>query len=255
MNSLLTVNLRLAARSLNRNRLRTALTMLGIIMGVAAVLTMVALGTGARQSVQTEVSSAGTNLVFVKAGNYARNGESVGIVAGLGAAHTLVAADADAIAQTVQHIRALSPCLSVRAFIANGDTRAFARVQGVADGFALAYGWELNPGRMLHDQQGVPEEAVIGRALGARYLLCGGRCDEERCRGSAGRAVRALESLAEESRCRALGQHRRGRRASGRDLTDRGGYHSAATPTPWHRRFCAARGLSRANAQRGRGTR
>jgi ABC-type antimicrobial peptide transport system permease subunit len=166
MNTLLTVNLRLAVRSLNRNRLRTALTMLGIIMGVAAVLTMVALGTGARQSVQSEVSSAGTNLVFVKAGNYARNGESVGIVAGLGAAHTLVAADVDAIAQTVQHIRALSPGLSVRAFIANGDTRAFARVQGVADGFASAYGWELNPGRMLEEHKGDgPEEAVIGRAL------------------------------------------------------------------------------------------
>jgi len=166
MNTLLSVNVRLAARSLNRNRLRTALTMLGIIMGVAAVLTMVALGTGARQAVQSEVSSAGTNLVFVKAGNYARNGETVGIAAGLGAAHTLIAADAAAIAQTVLRIRAVSPGISVRAFIANGDQRAFARVQGVAAGFAVAYGWDLKPGRMLQEHvAGDAQEAVIGRGL------------------------------------------------------------------------------------------
>src|SRR5260221_593901 len=99
---LLPVNIRLAVRSLNRNRLRTALTMLGIIIGVAAVLTMVALGNGARTSVEREVGSAGTNLVFVKAGNYTRGGESAGIAAGRGAARTLVPADVDAIAKAVK---------------------------------------------------------------------------------------------------------------------------------------------------------
>src|SRR5882757_10424244 len=101
MIALLPVNIRLALRSLNRIRLRSMLTMLGIIIGVAAVLTMVGLGSGARAAVQNNVTSAGTNLVFVKAGNYTRGGESVGISTGLGAATTLVPADAQAIRDNV----------------------------------------------------------------------------------------------------------------------------------------------------------
>ena len=84
------LNIKLALNSLNRNRLRTALTMLGVIIGVAAVLTMVALGTGARGSVEQEVSSAGTNIVYVKSGNYTRGGDGVGILSGLGAADTII---------------------------------------------------------------------------------------------------------------------------------------------------------------------
>src|ERR1700749_4013259 len=99
MASFTPVNIGLAIRSLGRNRLRTALTMLGIIIGVAAVLTMVALGTGAKGSVGRTVSSAGTNLVFVKAGNYPRGGETVGIRAGTGASKTLTPADSEAIAK------------------------------------------------------------------------------------------------------------------------------------------------------------
>ncbi len=68
MFALFPVNAALAFRSLSRNPLRTILTMLGIIIGVAAVLTMVALGTGARASVETEVGSAGTNLVVREGG-------------------------------------------------------------------------------------------------------------------------------------------------------------------------------------------
>jgi ABC-type antimicrobial peptide transport system permease subunit len=171
---LLPVNLRLAVRSLNRNRLRTLLTMLGIIIGVAAVLTMVALGTGARTSVQSEVSAAGTNLVFVKAGNYTRNGESVGMLAGRGAAKTLVDADADAIAKTVKNIRRISPSLSQRLFIVNGDARVFARVQGTGVGFADTYAWDLKPGRMFKAEGGTdPAEAVIGRALADKLFGTG----------------------------------------------------------------------------------
>lgn len=117
---MLQVNLRLALRSLNRNRLRTLLTMLGIIIGVAAVLTMVALGTGARSSVEDEVSSAGTNIVYIKAGNYTRGGESVGVASGLGAATTLVPADAEAIMASIAGIQTVSNGLSLRSFASAG---------------------------------------------------------------------------------------------------------------------------------------
>jgi len=97
----LLTSIRLAVRGLNRNKLRTVLTMLGMIIGVAAVMTMMALGNGAQQSVEQDVRSAGTNLIHVNAGNYTRGGEDSNIPSGLGAATTLVPADADAIGRDV----------------------------------------------------------------------------------------------------------------------------------------------------------
>jgi len=168
MLALLPMNIRLALQSLNRNRMRSLLTMLGIIIGVAAVLAMVALGTGARGSVEDEVGSAGTKLIYVKAGNYTRGGESVGIAAGLGSAKTLVPADAEAIAGKVSGIRAISVVLSTRTTISHGETRAFARVQGVDEGFAKAYSWAFSEGAMM----GVGQ-AVIGRVLADRLFGTG----------------------------------------------------------------------------------
>jgi ABC-type antimicrobial peptide transport system permease subunit len=168
---LLPVNIRLALRSLNRNRLRTILTMLGIIIGVAAVLTMVALGTGARASVEGEVSSAGTNLIFIKAGNYTRGGESVGIVAGAGAATSLVPADAVAIRDGIQGIGDLSPTLSLRSFVGSGETRTFTQILGVGPAFATMYAWDLRPGRMF--TEGASNEAVLGRLAADKLFGAG----------------------------------------------------------------------------------
>src|SRR6266849_3746147 len=72
---MLLTSIRLAIRGLQRNTLRTILTMLGMIIGVAAVMTMVALGNGAQQTVEQDVRSAGTSVVHVNAGNYTRVGE------------------------------------------------------------------------------------------------------------------------------------------------------------------------------------
>lgn len=166
MNAMLPVNIKLAIRSLSRNPLRTILTMLGIIIGVAAVLTMVALGTGARASVESEVSSAGTNIVFVRSGNYIRGGKSVGIASGLGAANTLIPDDGSAIERQVVGISAISPGVSLRTFVSAGDTREFLRVQGVASNYASIFTWNLSQGRMLVDTGA--EEAVLGQALATK---------------------------------------------------------------------------------------
>ena len=167
MIALLPVNIRLALRSLNRNRLRTLLTMLGIIIGVAAVLTMVGLGGGARAAVQNNVKSAGTNLVFVKAGNYTRGGESVGIATGLGAATTLVPADAQAIHDNVIGILNLSPEVNTRTFEAAGEAREFTVVHGVDVTYADMYAWDLKPGRMFTEPevQSAAKLVVVGQGL------------------------------------------------------------------------------------------
>ncbi|MEO1079022.1 MAG: ABC transporter permease [Pseudomonadota bacterium] len=159
-------NIRLALRSLARNPLRTVLTMLGIVIGVAAVLTMIALGTGARGSVADEVGSAGTNLVYVKSGNYTRGGSSVGIASGAGAATTLVLADADAIGSEIGGIRALSPILGLRSFVtSDSGERAFVRMQGVAPSFERVQGWSFPAGAMFES------EASSGAVLGSSLAL------------------------------------------------------------------------------------
>jgi putative ABC transport system permease protein len=88
----------IAAKTLARNAIRTALTALGLIIGVAAVIVMVAIGTGARASIENQIRSAGSNIVMVSAGS----GGFGPVRQGQGAVTTLVAADADAIKAQVQ---------------------------------------------------------------------------------------------------------------------------------------------------------
>ena len=158
------LNIKLALNSLNRNRLRTALTMLGVIIGVAAVLTMVALGTGARGSVEQEVSSAGTNIVYVKSGNYTRGGDGIGILSGLGAAETLIKEDSDAI-EGLSGIANVSPGNSVRTFISSNGVRIFSRIQGVSPSFENIYSWNYLKGRAIESP--ADESAVLGANLAA----------------------------------------------------------------------------------------
>jgi ABC-type antimicrobial peptide transport system permease subunit len=83
--------------------------MLGMIIGVAAVMTMIALGNGAQASVEEEMRSAGTNLIYISAGNYVRGGDDIKVASGLGAARTLVVEDGDAIRRQVKGIKDWTP--------------------------------------------------------------------------------------------------------------------------------------------------
>src|SRR6476660_8390697 len=86
---------RIAFKALSRNKMRTALTMLGMIIGVGAVITMVALGAGAQSSIDAQIQSAGTNMIIVSAGNFTQGG----VRQGQGNAASLVPEDAAAIAE------------------------------------------------------------------------------------------------------------------------------------------------------------
>ena len=107
--SLLTI-VRVALKALGRNKLRTALTMLGMIIGVAAVVTMVGLGRGAQEEIEAQIRKAGPNLIRVRAGNFRRGGISQGI----GGAPTLTVADADAIRTQVPDVLRLSASVNTR---------------------------------------------------------------------------------------------------------------------------------------------
>ena len=163
---MLLTSIRLAIRGLNRNKLRTVLTMLGMIIGVAAVMTMVALGNGAQQSVEQDVRSAGTSLIHVNAGNYTRGGEESKIATGLG-----VCDDADAGGrrrdrprrQRHQGLRAR------RASCAGGLPRArdayYGQVLGTDVPFASMFGWRFDEGRFFSaaDVAARRPVAVLGR--------------------------------------------------------------------------------------------
>jgi putative ABC transport system permease protein len=159
------VSSQIAVRALQRNALRTALTMLGVVIGVAAVIAMVALGSGARGSVETSLKSAGTNIIQVNAGNYTRGGESMNIASGLGAATTLSLEDADAIRGIggVQHV---SPGVRNRAFVKSAHRQFFTQIRGAQPELADIHGWEWLGGRFT----GADDTAVMGRAA-ARELF------------------------------------------------------------------------------------
>jgi putative ABC transport system permease protein len=159
------VSAQIALRALNRNRLRTTLTMLGVIIGVAAVIAMVALGSGARGSVETSLKSAGTNIIQVSAGNFTRGGESMNIASGLGAATTLTSEDADAI-RGIAGVQKVAAGVRNRAFVKSAHRQFFTQIRGTDAALADIHGWEWLGGSFA----AAADAAVMGRAA-ARELF------------------------------------------------------------------------------------
>ncbi|HEU5413595.1 MAG TPA: ABC transporter permease, partial [Candidatus Angelobacter sp.] len=101
----LIATLRMALRALARNKMRSSLTMLGIVIGVAAVIAMVGIGQGADQTMQEQIANLGSNLLFVSSGS--RN--FGGLHVGWGATKTLVPEDATAMLKECPDVAAVAP--------------------------------------------------------------------------------------------------------------------------------------------------
>jgi putative ABC transport system permease protein len=162
----------IAVRALQRNAMRTALTALGMIIGVAAVIVMVAIGTGARASIENQIKSAGTNIVTVNAG--AGFGPVRG---GAGATTTLTAADAEAIRDAVPGVRSLSPGLNTRAQIIADRANWNTQVQGTSAALPDIRAWPMQFGAFFSDGDvaRAAKVAVLGSA--ARDQLFGAGVD------------------------------------------------------------------------------
>jgi putative ABC transport system permease protein len=150
---------RIALKALGRNKMRTALTMLGMIIGVAAVITMVALGTGAQTSIEAQIQSAGTNMIIVSAGNFMQGG----VRTGQGNASTLIPEDAAAIAQLpgVQYAAAGS---NTRGQIIAGNMNWNTQVQGTDVDLPLIRSWPVHEGAFFtpQDVNTAAKVAVLG---------------------------------------------------------------------------------------------
>jgi putative ABC transport system permease protein len=158
----------LAFEAITRNTLRSALTSLGVIMGVAAVIVMMALGDGAKASIEQRVSSLGTDVLTVSAGS-ANVG---GVRMGQGAVTTLTAADAEAIAARVAGVRAVSPGVSTRAQIVGPNGNWQTRIEGVGDAFADIRAWDVSPGGFFtaDDVEKASRVVVIGTVVRDRVF-------------------------------------------------------------------------------------
>src|SRR5262245_20609928 len=162
----------LALSALAKNFLRSALAMVGLIIGVGAVVTMVALGRGAQDQVASEVTSAGTNLVYVRAGNYVRGGDALSIPSGFGRSTTLTEEDAEAIAG-IAGVVEVTPIVDDRAPLAAGEKKGFAAVVGCGPAFASIHGVEASRGRFF----GNGDEDVAVLSLSLSDALFGKRTD------------------------------------------------------------------------------
>ncbi|MDQ2955052.1 MAG: ABC transporter permease [Pseudomonadota bacterium] len=159
-----------AMDALRLHKLRSALTMLGIVIGVAAVIAMMAVGGGAREQVVAQIRSLGANLLVVTPGNITQGGVRLGS----GAASTLTDDDASAIAREVMGVQVTAPFSRGGAqLIASGSNWA-TTIYGVDLGWFEAREWEVDSGRPFE-----PEEisrgaqvALIGQTV-ARTLYGG----------------------------------------------------------------------------------
>ncbi len=154
------VILRVALKALARNKMRTALTMLGMIIGVAAVITMVALGNGAQESIAEQAESAGTNLVSVRAGNYRRGGISHGV----GNAPTLKVKDVEAIRNEVSGIMYMAASVNTRDQVVVGGQNWSAQIEGTDVEFPQIRHWNLEYGTFFTEAhvRGAAKVAVLG---------------------------------------------------------------------------------------------
>jgi putative ABC transport system permease protein len=146
---LLRLTLRVALRSLRRNKLRSALTMLGIIFGVGAVIAMVAISQGADSFIQAQINSLGTNLVMVVPGAVT----SAGVRSGSGGVSTLTAADARAIAKECPSVSAVAYLKRQVMQVVAGNQNWSTLIQGVSGDYLRVRPWPLAAGRFFTRQE------------------------------------------------------------------------------------------------------
>ena len=153
---------RVALKALARNKLRTALTMLGMIIGVGAVITMVALGTGAQSSIETQIQAAGTNMIMVSAGNFM----SAGVRTGQGNASTLTPDDATAI-RDVSGVQYIAAGVNTRGQVVAGNLNWGTQIQGTDVDLPLIRSWPTTKGAFFSptDVASAAKVAVLGSVV------------------------------------------------------------------------------------------
>ncbi len=160
--------LKVAFRALGRNKLRTALTMLGIVIGVGAVIVLVSIGQGAQSMVLDQISSMGSNMIFIMPGNMSFGGASMG----LGAASTLTDEDVFAMDREIPTIAAASPIVNASGQMVFGNQNWFVRIQGSNEKFPKIREWKIEQGEFFSDAdvRSASRVVVLGKTVGDKLF-------------------------------------------------------------------------------------
>jgi len=157
------VIIKVAFRALRRNKMRTALTMLGIIIGVGAVIAMVGIGNGAKAQVQARIAALGQNVIQLFAGSVNRGG----VFSGFGGAGTLTVEDALAIGKEVPGAVAVSPEVRSGAQIMAGNNNWSTSVMGESVDYLSIRQWDLAEGAMFSeaDTRSAAKVCILGQTV------------------------------------------------------------------------------------------
>lgn len=144
------------------NKARSALTILGIVIGIGSVIAMVAIGQGAQGAIQSSIESIGSNLIIISPG--VQRGVGTQVSSGQGSAQTLKQADADAIQKEIANIKAIAPDLSRRYQITAKGTNSNVQVTGTTPSYTDVRNIQITQGSFISDSQvqGNAKVAVLG---------------------------------------------------------------------------------------------
>jgi len=154
---------KIAGRALARNTMRSVLTMLGIIIGVAAVIAMVAVGQGAKAQIESQIASIGSNLLMVFPGSTTQGG----VHAGSGSVTTLTADDAEAIQKELSSVRLAAPSLRNVAQVVSANQNWSTAVTGSSPDYFVVRDWSFESGGSFtqSDYDGATKVAVVGKTV------------------------------------------------------------------------------------------
>jgi putative ABC transport system permease protein len=154
---------KVALRSIMRNRMRSMLTSLGIIIGVSAVIVMVAVGEGSRVRIEREIASLGTNVLVVMPGSRQMGGVSQGAAS----FNRLTPDDAKVLKDEATLLRAVSPVVRSRAQVINGSNNWNTNVSGVSPEYTEIRGWYVESGDFFTERDVISNAkvAVIGQTI------------------------------------------------------------------------------------------
>jgi putative ABC transport system permease protein len=155
--------LKIALRALRRNKMRTVLTMLGMIIGVGAVIAMVGIGNGAKSQIEAQIASFGENLILVWTGSMTRGG----VHTGWGSAGTLSVEDAEAIQREIPGVVVISPEVRTSGQVAAGNENWFTQIVGEGSDYFTMRQWPVVQGGGFSEQdvRAANKVAVVGKTI------------------------------------------------------------------------------------------
>ncbi len=154
---------KIAINALKRNKFRSILTMLGIIIGVGSVIGMLSIGQGSKKSIQNQISEMGSNMVFVMPGSQQRGG----VMMGNSNAKTLTLSDVEKLKKEAQYLSAISPQVSTSGQAVNGNKNWPTSCMGVSSDYLSIRKYELEDGRIFTEKEieSLAKVCLVGQTI------------------------------------------------------------------------------------------